>query len=114
MAIETTARFPQISARSYEHPADRAATSALHAIPLLDRLVKRFGRLGIETRFRQILLGDSVRLGPDQVREVWALQVRAASRLDVEAPPLFVTQQSMANALTFGMRSPVIVVSSTL
>src|SRR5580698_2581040 len=95
MAIEPAIAFPGISPRSYEHPADRAATSALHAIPLLDRLVKRFGRLGVETRYRQMLLG-------------------AAARLDLEPTPLFVTQQPMVNALTFGMRSPVIVVFSSL
>jgi Zn-dependent protease with chaperone function len=114
MAIEVATRYPGISPRSYEHPADRAATSALHAIPLLDRLVRRFGRLGVETRFRQMLLGDAVRLGPDQVPDVWAVHVRAASRLDVAPTPLFVTQQSGVNALTFGMRSPVVVVFSPL
>ena len=107
-------RYPEISPRSYEHPADRAATSALHAIPLLDRLIKRFGRLGIETHFRQMMLGDSVRLGPDQVPAMWASHVRAATRLDLDPTPLFVTQAASLNALTFGMRSPVIVVSSSL
>ena len=114
MEIELATRYPELSPRSYEHPADRAATSALHAIPLLDRLVKRFGRLGMETRFRQTLLGDAVRLGPDQVPAVWALHVHAAGRLDLAPTPLFVTQQPMVNALTFGMRSPVIVVFSPL
>jgi Zn-dependent protease with chaperone function len=114
MEIERARRYREISPRSYEHPADRAATSALHAIPLLDRLVKRFGRLGLETRFRQSLLGDAVRLGPDQVPQVWALHVQAAGILDMEPTPLFVTQQPVVNALTFGMRSPVIVVFSPL
>ena len=31
MAMTEVRRFEQISARAYEHPADRAATSALHA-----------------------------------------------------------------------------------
>src|SRR6202034_1379949 len=75
---------------------------------------KRFGRLGIETRFRQLLLGDAVRLGPDQLPDVWGLHVRAATRLDLAPTPLFVTQQPTMNALTFGMRSPVIVVFSSL
>jgi Zn-dependent protease with chaperone function len=114
MAIELATRYREISPRTYEHPADRAATSALHAIPLFDRLVRRFGRLGIETRFRQMMLGDAVRLGPNQVSDVWALHVRAATYLDVPPTPLFVTQQPMMNALTFGMRSPVIVVHSPL
>lgn len=114
MVIETAVRYPEISSRSYEHPADRAATSALHAIPVLDNLVRKFGRIGAETRFRQMLLGDSVRLGPDQLTEVWAMHVRAATRLDQDAPPLFVTRVPYGMALTFGMRSPVVVVSSSL
>jgi hypothetical protein len=111
---EIAVRYPEISSRSYEHPADRAATSVLHAIPVLDNLVRRFARIGAETRFRQMLLGDSVRLGPDQLTDVWAMHVRAATRLDQEAPPLFVTREPYGLALTFGMRSPVVVVSSSL
>lgn len=114
MAIESAVRYPRISPRSYEHPADRAATSALHAIPLLDRLVKRFGRLGMESRMRQVLLGDSVRLGTDQVPGVWAMHQRAADRLDLVVPPLFVTASPIANAMTFGMRSPTVLVMSSL
>jgi Zn-dependent protease with chaperone function len=114
MSIETAVRYPQISSRSYEHPADRAATSALHAIPLLDWLVKRFSRLGMETRTRQMMLGDAVRIGPDQIPDLWAMHQRAATRLDIEASPLFVTAFPMANAVTFGMRSPSIVVMSSL
>jgi Zn-dependent protease with chaperone function len=107
--------YEQISPRSYEHPADRAATSALHAIPLFDRLVKRFGRLGMETRFRQLLLGDSVQLGTDQLPDVWSLHLHAAATLDVEpVPPVFVSQFPAMNALTFGMRSPVVLVTSDL
>lgn len=112
--MQAAIRYPQLSARSYEHPADRAATSALHAVPMLDSLIKRFGRLGLETRFRQVLLGDAVRIGDDQIPSLWGRHVRAATRLDVAPPPLFVTQQPNVNALTYGMRSPVIVVSSSL
>lgn len=114
MPIDVAAGYPGISSRSYEHPADRAATSALHAIPLFDTLVKRFGRLGVETRYRQILLGDSVRLGEDQLPAVWSAHVAAASRLDIEPTPLFVTRQPFVNALTFGMRSPVILLYSSV
>ncbi len=115
MAIELATRYPDLSPRTYEHPADRAATSALHAIPLLDRLIKRLGGLGVETRFRQQLLGDAVRIGPDQMPDLWSAQVRAATRLDLaDPPPLFVTQYPVSNAITFGMRRPVVVVFSPL
>jgi Zn-dependent protease with chaperone function len=115
MAIELATMYPGLSPRTYEHPADRAATSALHAIPMLDRLIKRIGGLGVENRFRQQMLGDAVRLGPDQIPDIWAIHIRAASRLDLaDVPPLFVTQYPMVNAMTFGMRRPVVVASSSL
>jgi Zn-dependent protease with chaperone function len=114
MQIETTVRYPEISPRSYEHPADRAATSALHSIPLFDGLVRRFGHLGLETQYRQFLLGDSVQLGSTQVPDVWSMHVRAATRLDMSPTPLYVTQQPISNAMTYGMRSPVVVAFSPL
>lgn len=115
MAIEAAVTYPQLSPRSYEHPADRAATSALHAVPFLDRLVKRLAHLGIERRYRQILLGDAVRLGPDQVPALWDLQTKVASCLDLErTPPLFITQAPVGNAMTFGIRNPSVIVFSSL
>jgi hypothetical protein len=63
MAIELAHRFEQISAKAYEHPADRAATSALHSVPLLDKVIKRLSDLGHERRLRQMVMGNAVRLG---------------------------------------------------
>ena len=47
MATEGTRVYEQISSKAYEHPADKAATSALHAVPLLDTVVKRLTDLGL-------------------------------------------------------------------
>ena len=63
MVIEVARRYEQISAKAYEHPADRAATSALHAVPLLDKVIKRLTDLGHERRLRQIVMGNAVRIG---------------------------------------------------
>jgi Zn-dependent protease with chaperone function len=107
-------RLPGISAKAYEHPADRAATSALRSIPLMDRLLKTLSELGLEKRHRQILLGNAVRLGTDQVPAVWDLHCDAAAALDIDPPLLYVTQTPVANALTIGARSPVVIVFSEL
>jgi hypothetical protein len=48
VAIELAHRYEQISPKAYEHPADRAATSALHSVPLLDKVIKRLTDLGHE------------------------------------------------------------------
>lgn len=114
MAIDTARSFPGISAKGYEHPADRAATSALHAIPLLDGLLKRLSDLGLERRHRQLLLGSAVRVGPDQLSEAWELQVATASCLDIATPPLYVTQTPFVHGLTLGSHTPTVLVSSSL
>ncbi len=106
-------RYRELSPRSYEHPADQAATAALHAIPLFDRLVKRFGAIGAESRLRQGLVGDAVRIGPDQLAEVWAAHERLAHRFDTEPVPLFVARHPLVNAGTVGVRDPVVVLTST-
>lgn len=114
MSVEPVLKFPGISPRSYEHPADQAATAALHAVPLLDSLVKRFGAMGAEARIRQALLGDAVCLGPDQLPEVWAAHQRVAARFGATPVQLFVTQHPVANAVTVGLRQPAVVLHSSM
>ena len=60
-----------ISSKSYEHPADRAATAALKAIPHLDTVVRKVIEFGYERALRRGVLGSAVRLGEDQLSHVW-------------------------------------------
>lgn len=115
MAIEVVHRFEQISAKAYEHPADRAATSALHSVPLLDKVIKRLTDLRYERRLRQIVMGNAVRLGPDQVADVWASYVQCTSILDLgEIPDLYMMSDPTVNAMAIGAKTPIVVVNSSL
>jgi Zn-dependent protease with chaperone function len=115
VTIETSYRYDQISPKAYEHPADRAATSALHAVPLLDTVVKRLIDLGHEKRLRQMVMGNAVKLGPEQVPDVWRYYVQAASILDLpQTPDLYVFNNAEVNALTLGANRPIIVLNSSL
>ncbi|HEX4218866.1 MAG TPA: M48 family metallopeptidase [Acidimicrobiales bacterium] len=115
MAIEVARRLEQISAKAYEHPADRAATSALHAVPLLNRVIKRLSDLGHERRLRQIVMGNAVRLGPNQVPQVWESYVRSSTILDLPTTPdLYVTNDPVVNAMTIGAKAPIVIVRSSL
>ena len=38
--------LPQISSRSWEHPADRAALNTLRAIPGFDEIVRQVAKIG--------------------------------------------------------------------
>jgi len=59
------------------------------------------------------LLGNSVRLGQDQLPRVWALYHEAFHVLDVEPlPALYLTQYPFANAAAVGAGTPFVVVNS--
>ncbi len=104
-----------ISPKAYEHPADRAATAALRSIPYLNTVVRKLIELGYERALRQAYLGSSVRLGEDQLADVWMAHVRAYATLDLEpVPDLYLTQFPVANAITIGAGRPIVVVQSGL
>ena len=112
-----------ISPKAYEHPADRAATASLQSIPYLDRVVRKLIELGYERALRSAYLGSSVRLGDDQLPDLWRLQVRAYRTLDVEpVPDLYLTQMMIGpaaagqppNAVAVGSSRPIVVVQSGL
>ncbi len=114
-SLADTPAFEAISAKAYEHPADRAATSALRSIPLMDKVVKRLADLSHERRLRQILVGDSVRIGEHQVPDLWGRYGECARILDLApVPALYVTQAPMANAMTVGSHTPMVVLASGL
>jgi Zn-dependent protease with chaperone function len=106
-------RLKDISPKAYEHPADRAATAALQSIPMLDMVVKKLIEFGYERALRQILLSGSVKLGPDQIPELWAAHRAACARLDLpEVPDLYLTQFPIANAAAIGADKPVVLINS--
>jgi Zn-dependent protease with chaperone function len=104
-----------ISSRAYEHPADRAATATLKAVPHLDTVVRKVIEFGYERALRRGVLGSAVRLGEEQLGEVYHAHARAYATLDLETvPDLYLTQFPIANALTIGAGRPIVVVNSEL
>src|SRR5579871_90298 len=115
MANGSRPRYEGLSAKAYEHPADRAATSALHAIPMMDKVIKRLTDVALERRLNQILVGNAVRIGEHQVPKLHATFNGCAEALDLSrVPSLYVTQTPMANALTVGAHTPLVIVYSGL
>src|SRR5271163_566041 len=115
MTIEVARTYRRISPKAYEHPADKAATSALHSVPLLDTVVKRLTDLGHERRLRQIVMGNAIRLGPEQVPAVWGTYVRTCTVLDLQVvPDLYVINDPQINAMTIGAKNPIVIVNSSM
>src|SRR3954447_13168339 len=107
-------RLIDISPKAYEHPADRAATAALKSIPMLDTVVRKLIEYGGERALRQELLGNFVRLGENQMPEVWASHRAALARLDIEVvPDLYLGQGPWINASAIGAQRPMVVLLSS-
>src|SRR3954471_8074297 len=106
-------RLVGISPKAYEHPADRAATAALKSVPMLDQVVRKLIEYGYERALRQALLAGSVRLGEDQLPEVWADYRAALARLDLDSvPDLYLTQFPITNAAAIGAQKPIVLLNS--
>jgi Zn-dependent protease with chaperone function len=106
-------RLKDISPKAYEHPADRAATAALHSIPMLDAVVRKLIEYGYERALRQIFLAGSLKLGSEQMGQVYASHRAACARLDLpEVPDLYLTQYPITNAAAIGADRPIVLLNS--
>jgi Zn-dependent protease with chaperone function len=107
--------YPGISSKAYEHPADRAATAALKAVPMLDTVVRKLIEWGYERALRQTFLGNAVRVGENQLPDLWSSHTGVCRILDMpEVYDLYVTWAPLGNAMAIGAGKPMVVMSSGL
>lgn len=106
-------RFPDISSRTWEHPADRAALAALRKVPGLDTLLKKVFGFVSERSLKLLYLANAVEVSPRQFKKVNAIFEDCCSILDVpKKPQLFVAQHPIVNAGAVGIDEPFIVLNS--
>lgn len=99
----------------YRHPADQEATAVLQRIPHFDALIRRLVGLGVARQERNLRLGSSVRLGPDQLPRIWDLHAQTAAALGISpVPELYMLNSPALNAYTLGADEPIVVVHSRL
>lgn len=104
----------EISPFAWEHPTDRAALNALQQIPGFDTLLKKtvgaFGERNISMSYK----AQAIRVGPNQYADIHKLLEGVCETLDTNVPPLYISQQPIANAGAYGMDNPFIVLNSSL
>ena len=118
MTLPATTRpvpLPQISSRTWEHPADRAALNAMRRIPVFDEVVRKVASFFGERGVRQLFLANAVQVGPAQRPELDALLTEVLATLDWQVrPELYVTESPLANAAAVGFEKPFIIINSEL
>ncbi|OSZ60808.1 peptidase M48 [Streptomyces pharetrae CZA14] len=108
-------RFPEISSRAWEHPADRSALVALRRLSGFDTVFKALSGLLPERSLRLLFLSDSVRVSDRQFPHLHTMLLDACYILDLEkVPPMYVQQDPQPNAMCVGMDEPIIVVTTGL
>ncbi|MBO0840093.1 MAG: M48 family metallopeptidase [Sciscionella sp.] len=111
----TRIRFPGISPRAYEHPADRGALATLRTVPGFAQVLKVVSGAFTERGERLMALASAIRVGPKQYQELDRLRNECAEALDLDVVPnLFVARNPRANAVTLGMDEPFIVLNTGL
>jgi Zn-dependent protease with chaperone function len=115
MLPEDVKPYPRISSKAYEHPADRAATAALKAVPMLDTVVRKLIEWGYERALRQAFLANSIRIGENQLPDVWASHLGVCKILDMpDIYDLYVTWGVLGGAQAIGSGKPMVVIDSGL
>ncbi|MFD5467473.1 M48 family metallopeptidase [Kitasatospora sp. NPDC127059] len=108
-------RFPEISTRAWEHPADRSALVALRKLSGFDDILKKLAGLVSERAIRLMFLATAVKTSERQFPELHDMVRDTAYVLDLEqVPDLYVTQDPSVNAFTIGIDTPIIVITSGL
>ncbi len=109
----TTRVLTDIAPQAWEHPADRAALTALRKIPVFDDVLRQlFGFFG-EKPIRLAFLASSVRVSERQFSRVSELYKNVLHTLDApQEYPLFVSQTPIVNAGAYGMNEPFIILNS--
>jgi Zn-dependent protease with chaperone function len=106
-------RFPDISPRAYEHPADRGALVALRAIPGFDQVLKAISAAIGERSVRLLYLATAVRVSPRQYPKIQQMVTECATTLDLQpVPELYIQQDPVPNAMTIGLDKPIIVITT--
>ena len=102
-----------ISPRNWEHPADRAALSALKKMKGFDELVKKVIGFTTEKSLRLIHLASSVKVTNTQFARINHVLNKACAVFDCPTKPdVFIAQSPFLNAATLGADNPFIVIQS--
>lgn len=102
------------SAELYVHDLDRQAADALNQFPKFVKLLESYSVNYDEKAAKIDLLSTAIRLGENQMPEVYSLLPPICEQLGIDTPELYYVRDKRANAATFGSVHPCIYVTSGL
>ncbi|MBQ4087466.1 MAG: M48 family metalloprotease [Clostridia bacterium] len=98
----------------YYHPQDQKALDALKAIPGFTTVLKSFMKTFSEQMLHGVNMANKIRLGPDQMPEIYHLLPPICEALGIEEPELYLEMDPAPNAYTYGDTKVFITLTSGL
>lgn len=114
LSSEPHKKFADLSKHEYVHPLDSKALAALRAIPGVDSGLRQLIKVTGESIIRVTLMASSVKVTPKQFPDLHAKLQIACTTLGVEMPDMYVQQNPIVNAFTFGVERHVVVLHTGL
>lgn len=110
-----TPKYEGIDPKSWEHPADKAALSAVKQIKGIDDIFKVILSLTSEKSIKLLMLASSVKTSPTQYPVIDKIINELVFTFDWDyKPAVFVTQSPVMNAGVLGVKEPFIILNSAI
>ena len=94
------------------HPSDKKALDALKAVPGFDMVMKKCMSIINEKLYKIENTSSYLKLGPDQLPQIYEMLVRICKKLDLAIPHLYLKLEREPNAYTYGDTDIFIVLTS--
>jgi Zn-dependent protease with chaperone function len=107
--------FTGLSSEAYQHGLDRRSLATLRSLPGVPMAIRwMYEQIG-DRAAQLAFMSDSIQCSPEQFPELLVVVERARTRIGFpEMPAVYLGESPYMNAMTTGVREPVIVVQSAL
>lgn len=102
-----------ITAKDIMHPEDQKAIRVLQAIPFIDSICRRIMEFGYERILRGENLATMVKATERCLPRVYSLMKKTAKRIGIAVPDVYVYNDPVMNAFTYGETNPFVCISSS-
>lgn len=103
-----------MKAQEVMHPEDAKAIQLIKGVPCCDKLIKLFMKYGYEAQYRGENLSSMIRVTRTSFPEIYALLKEVVNKVGIEEPELYIGQEPVMNAYTYGETRTFIALSSSL
>ncbi|MCD7892078.1 MAG: M48 family metalloprotease [Erysipelotrichaceae bacterium] len=105
---------PQLDPDLFIHPSDKAAMTALKAIPGFSQVMKALMKIWNEQQYKIINMSTNLKVSDQQLKKYYDMLPPICETLGIDIPEIYIELNVNPNAYTYGDTHPFIVLTSGL